>query len=216
MGTWKGWKLCMNHKFANKILPWLWHRVLSVRLNFPCLGLMALVIAFLRNTMHFTHIEMYNVSEVLLALPVLYVFNRDEQLAKWGIIQIIVGFNVTSPQFEVILHLQSIYVFWLPHRRSKCSHRQKRNLWLCFLVFYSALSTCKEHYPQENPTTLKNLCELNHFQTSGAEIFCCAQWMKYSAGDLNWMFLECQKSWIIRSTQNAFQPAFSSASKIYW
>lgn len=57
-------------------------------------------------------------------------------------------------------------------------------------ISYSALSTCKEHYPKENPTTLKSLCELNHFQTSGVEICCCAQWMKYSVGDANWMFLE--------------------------
>lgn len=71
---------------------------------------------------------------------------------------------------------------------------KKINLLLCFLVSYSALTTCKEHYPQENPTTLQSLCKLNHFQTSGAEICCCAQWMKYSVGDANWMFLEYQKS----------------------
>lgn len=50
------------------------------------------------------------------------------------------------------------------------------------LVSCSALSTCKEHYPQENPSNLKSLCKLNLSQTSGPEICCSAEWLKDSAG----------------------------------
>lgn len=59
----------------------------------------------------------------------------------------------------------------------------------------------QEALPPGKPTALKNLSKLNHFQTSGAEICCCAQRVKCSAGDVNWMFLECHKSQIIRSTE---------------
>lgn len=96
------------------------------------------------------------------------------------------------------------------------SRTKKMNFWLRFVVSYSALSTCKELYAQENPSALKNRCKLNHFQTSEAEICCCAQWMKNSVGDSNWMFLENRKSWITRGTQNTFPFAFFSAPKMYW
>lgn len=89
--------------------------------------------------------------------------------------------------------------------------RQKRgNLWLHFPVSYSTRSTCKDHYPQENPAALKSLCKLNHIQTSGAEFCCCAQGMEISVGDMNWMFFEYHESRIIEGTQNAFPATFCS------
>lgn len=118
-----------------------------------------------------------------------------------------------SKMFYVILYLQSVYVFLLPHRHPK--YTQKRgNLWLHFPVSYSTRSTCKDHYPQENPAALKSLCKLNHIQTSGAEFCCCAQGMKNSVGDVNWMFLEYHESRIIGGTQNAFPATFCSLQSV--
>lgn len=96
------------------------------------------------------------------------------------------------------------------HTDTRNKTQKRGNIWLHFPVSYSTRSTCKDHYPQENPAALKSLCKLNHIQTSGAEFCCCAQGMKISVGDMNWMFLEYHESRIIGGTQNAFPATFCS------
>lgn len=86
---------------------------------------------------------------------------------------------------------QSIYVLWqqISHIDSLIKNIKKvdksQKIWKIKLAFFfssSPAQPCQERYPEENPATLESLCQLNRFQTSGAEICRCAQWMKYSVG----------------------------------